>query len=68
LNNYEHFITKHLIEMKLQGKEFDGSNSLFETHQLLQSAAGSTIWITEFHPIKRKNLNLASYYYILCVR
>jgi hypothetical protein len=26
--------------MKLQGEEFDGSSSLFETQQLLQSIAG----------------------------
>jgi len=44
--------------MKLKGKEFYGSSSLFKTHQLLQSIAGRAIWFTEFNQIKRENLNI----------
>jgi len=43
--------------MEIQGKEFAGSSSLFETQQLSQSVAGRAIWSTEFNPIKRENLN-----------
>jgi hypothetical protein len=37
--------------MKSQGKELDGSSSLFETHQLLQSVAGNDSRLMEFNLI-----------------
>jgi len=43
--------------MKPQGKEFDGSSSLFETHRNLQPFAGNSIWLTQFHPKKQEHLN-----------
>jgi len=43
--------------MKPQGKEFDGSSSLFETHQNLQPYAGNSIWLTQFQPKKQEHLN-----------
>lgn len=43
--------------MKLQEKEFDGSSSMFKTHQLLQSTAGTSTWVTEFRPISHEHLN-----------
>ena len=43
--------------MKLQGKEFGGSSSLFQTHQVLQPYAGNSIWLTQFQPKKQEHLN-----------
>ena len=43
--------------MKPQGKEFDGSSSLFETHQLLKTIAGYDIWLTKFKPINHEHRN-----------
>jgi len=40
--------------MKPQGKEFDVSSSLFETHKNLQPFAGNSIWLTQFQS-KNKN-------------
>jgi hypothetical protein len=42
--------------MKLQGKEFDRSCSLFKTHQLLQCVAGNDIWLTQFKVIHHDHL------------
>jgi hypothetical protein len=44
--------------MKPQGNEFDGSSTLFETHQLLQSIAGNDIWLTELELINREHLSV----------
>ena len=43
--------------MKPQGKEFDGSSSLFDIHQNLQPYAGNAIWLTKFQPKKQEHLN-----------
>jgi hypothetical protein len=43
--------------MKLKGRDFDGSSSLFKTHQHVQPALGSAVWLTEFNPIKNENLH-----------
>ena len=43
--------------MKPQGREFDGSSSLFETHQLLKTIAGYGIWLTKFKPINHEHRN-----------
>jgi len=32
--------------MKFEGKEFDGSDSIFKTNRLLQSDIGTGIWLT----------------------
>ena len=41
--------------MKPQGKEFEGSSSLFETHQNLNPFAGNSIWLTQFQPKKQEH-------------
>jgi hypothetical protein len=43
--------------MKLQGQEFDGSYSNFNTHQHIQPALGSAIWLTEFTPKRNERLH-----------
>ena len=43
--------------MKPQGKEFDGSSSLFEIHQNLQPYAGNAICLTQFQTKKQERLN-----------
>jgi len=40
-----------------QGKQFDRSSSLFETHQYLQPYAGNSTWLTQFQLTKQENLN-----------
>jgi len=44
--------------MKPQDKEFDGSCSLFKTHQLLQYVAGNDIWLTQFKLISLDHINV----------
>jgi len=34
--------------MKLEGKEFDGSDYIFKTGTLLQAIVGTGTWLTEF--------------------
>jgi hypothetical protein len=36
--------------MKFEGKEFNGSDSIFKTNRLLQSIIGMGIWLTDFIP------------------
>ena len=43
--------------MKPQGKEYDGSSSLFEIHQDLHPYAVNSIWLTQFQPKKQEHLN-----------
>jgi hypothetical protein len=50
------FITGSL-KMKPQGKESNGSSSLFEKHQLLQSIAENDIWLTELELLYHDHLN-----------
>jgi len=43
--------------MKPQGKEFDWSSILYETHQDLQPYAVNSIWLTQLQPKKQEHLN-----------
>ena len=36
--------------MKIQATKFNGSSSLFDTQQHLQSVAGTATWLAEFRP------------------
>jgi hypothetical protein len=43
--------------MKFEGKEFDGSDSIYKTNRLLQSKIGTRIWMTNFIPHNYDNRN-----------
>ena len=48
--------------MRLHGKVFDGSNSLFETQKFLKNRtiAGNAIWLTQFTPVKFEHLRFVN--------
>ena len=42
--------------MRLRGKHFDGSDSLFRTQLDLAKRAGHAVWLTEFTPARLDHL------------
>jgi len=46
--------------MRLRGKLFDGSDSLFRTQQELVNRAGHAVWLTEFTPARLDHLGFVN--------
>jgi len=46
--------------MRLRGKLFDWSNSLFRTQQELVKRAGHAVWLTEFTPVRLEHLGFVN--------
>ena len=46
--------------MRLRGRIFDGSNSLFRTQQELVKRAGHAVWLTEFTPARIDHLGFVN--------
>jgi len=46
--------------MRLRGKLFDGSDSLFRTQQDLVKSAGHAVWLTEFTPARLDHLGFVN--------